>query len=75
MEFKAHIFDSEIEALEAIELINKGEGIPKNENAVTRTYTTAMKYEDIYYIYADDVTEKYLGKSKILKIETDERTI
>lgn len=59
---KAHTFNSEQEANNAINLINQGEGIPVSEDAVTRTYCEAIAYENIYYIHADEVTEKYLGQ-------------
>jgi hypothetical protein len=65
---KAHIFQTETEAFEAIETINQGEGIPVSEDAVTRTYTTAQQQDDIWYIVADDITEKYLGET--IELET-----
>lgn len=66
---KAHIFKTFKEAQEAIELINKGEGIPINEQATTRTYTQAQENEGNIYISADSVTEKYLGKPIDLKLK------
>jgi hypothetical protein len=69
---KAHTFNSEQEAQQAIDLINQGEGIPVSEDAVTRTYCEAIAYEDIYYIHADDVTEKYLGASVEIEIIHEE---
>jgi hypothetical protein len=65
---KAHIFATEQEATAAIDLINQGEGIPFNEDAVTRTYTDWQQLDDIYYIIADEVTEKYLGEPTDLEI-------
>ena len=65
---KSHIFQTEQAALEAIETINQGEGIPVSEDAVTRTYTTAQQYGDIWYIIADEITEKYLGEP--IELET-----
>jgi len=65
---KVHTFTSEQEAQQAINLINVGEGIPVNEDAVTRTYTDWQQLEDIYYILADEVTQKYLGEPTDLEI-------
>ena len=65
---KAHIFATEQEATAAINLINQGEGIPFSDDAVTRTYTDWQQLEDIYYILADEVTEKYLGEPVDLEI-------
>jgi hypothetical protein len=58
---KAHTFQTHQEAQQAIELINKGEGIPVNPEAVTRTYTQSQENDGRIYIQADAVTEKYLG--------------
>jgi hypothetical protein len=69
---KAHTFNSEQEAQQAIDLINQGEGIPVSEDAVTRTYCDAIAHEDIYYIHADEVTEKYLGASVEIEIIHEE---
>jgi hypothetical protein len=65
---KAHLFTTEAEAQQAIDLINEGEGIPVSEDAVTRTYTNYQMIEDTYYIAADKVTEKYLGKPTDLEL-------
>jgi hypothetical protein len=65
---KAHIFATEQEAQQAIDLINVGEGIPVSEDAVTRTYTNYQTAEDVYYIAADEVTEKYLGAPTDLEL-------
>jgi len=65
---KAHIFTTEAEAQQAIDLINVGEGIPVSEDSVTRTYTNHQTVEDVYYIAADEVTEKYLGKPTDLEL-------
>ena len=59
---KAHIFVTEQEAQQAIELINQGEGIPVNPEAVTRTYTEAQENEGRIFIISDEVTIKYLGE-------------
>ena len=73
MLFKAHTFTIEAEAQQAIDLINEGEGIPVSEDSVTRTYTNCQAIEDVYYIAADEVTEKYLGEATDLELpETTE---
>jgi hypothetical protein len=66
---KAHIFATEQEAQQAIDLINEGEGIPISEYSVTRTYTEFKTYNEIVYIVADEVTQKYLGNPTDLEIE------
>lgn len=65
---KAHTFTTEVEANNAIDLINQGEGIPVSDDAVTRTYCDFQQLDDIYYIVADDVTESYLGEPTDLEI-------
>ena len=72
MEFKVHLFDSLEQANNAIDLINEGEGIPINDSAITRTYATAMQQSEFWYIYADEVTEKYLGEGEIIEINNEE---
>ena len=72
MEFKVHLFDSLEQANNAIDLINEGEAIPFNDIAITRTYATAMQHEEFWYIYADEVTEKYLGEGEIIEINNEE---
>jgi hypothetical protein len=62
MYIKAHTFQTYQEAQQAIELINIGEGIPVNPEAVTRTYTEAQENEGRIFIISDEVTIKYLGE-------------
>jgi hypothetical protein len=57
-----HTFETFEAANAAIEVINQGEGIPVNPEAVTRTYTEAQENNGTIYIVADEVTEKYLGE-------------
>lgn len=66
---KFHIYNTKQEAVEAISLINKGEGIPVNEQSNTITYCEYIEHEGSYCIIADDVTVKYLG-DKTEEIET-----
>ena len=83
MFIKAHIYQTQAEAQTAIDMVNQGEGIPFNENATTLTYMPIQQYENIYYIAADEVTEKYLGEADFLEIiqteysdfETEEQQI
>ena len=58
---KVHLFTSVEEANQAIEIINKGEGIPVSPDAVTRTYCEYQENAGRIFIHADEVTEKYLG--------------
>lgn len=67
---KAHILNSQLEAEHAIQTINSGEGIPISPTATTRTYCTFEVYEGIFYIRADETTEKYLGVPRDLEILT-----
>jgi hypothetical protein len=69
---KAHIFDTLQAANEAIEVINQSEGIPVNDDAITRTYTEAQENNGTIYIAADSVTEKYLGEPTDLELIFDE---
>lgn len=69
---KSHIFTSESEANNAIDLINTGEGIPVSEDAVTRTYTQFQENNGTIFIHADEVTEKYLGASVEIEIIQEE---
>jgi hypothetical protein len=69
---KVHVFNSEAEAQQAIDLINEGEGIPISEDSVTRTYTEFQQFEGGYYITADEVTEKYLGTATDLELPNSE---
>lgn len=68
---KTHMFSTQQQANEAIETINKGEGIPVSNDSVTRTYCECISYEDIFYIQSDSVTEKYLGKPTEIEIQTE----
>ena len=65
---KAHLFTTGAEAQQAINLINQGEGIPVSKDSVTRTYTNYQTVEDVYYIAADELTEKYLGEPTDLEL-------
>lgn len=67
-----HKFEKEQEALKAIDVINKGQGIPKKPTSITQTYAQPQQYDDIWYIQADKITEKYLGQSEILTIEEND---
>ena len=72
MIFKAHIFDSLEQANNAIDTINKGEGIPINDDATTRTYTQAQENNGTIYILADEVTIQYLGEPETIEINNQE---
>ena len=69
---KVHLFDTLESANEAIELINQGEGIPVNAEAVTRTYTQAQENNGNIYILADSITQKYLSEPIDLELIYDE---
>jgi hypothetical protein len=69
---KAHIFTTEQEAQQAINLINAGEGIPISPEAVTRTYTEPQENDGRIYIAADEVTEKYLGEGIEIELKFED---
>jgi hypothetical protein len=60
MEYK-HTFNTIQEAEDAINLINKGEGIPRFPDSMTTTYCTYYEEDGKYYIDSDEVTVKYLN--------------
>ena len=74
MIFKVHLFDSLEQANNAIDTINEGEGIPVNDSATTRTYTEAQENNGNIYIFADDVTQKYLGEPTQIELVHDDLT-
>lgn len=69
MEFKVHKFATKQEALNAIKVIDEDFGFSGNQ---TQTYAQPQQHGDIWYIDADKVTEKYLGKGEILTIENND---
>jgi hypothetical protein len=52
-------FDTEEAAIAFIDKVNKGEGIPVSEDAVTKTYCDYTIEEDKYLIIKDEITSKY----------------
>ena len=71
MEFKAHVFSTENEAVNAISLIDIGENIPRFEDSETTTYCNFETNEDYFYIRADEVTRKYIKDEQTIIIEED----
>ena len=69
---KVHEFDSFEQANNAIDTINKGEGIPINDSATTRTYTEPQENNGNIYILADEVTQKYLGEPTKIELVYDD---
>ena len=69
---KVHLFDSLEQANNAIDTINKGEGIPINDSATTRTYTEPQENNDNIYILADELTQKYLGEPTKIELVYDD---
>jgi len=68
MEFKAHVFNIENEAINAISLINTGENIPRFEDSETTTYCDYSINNASFYIRADNVTRKYIHHEQIIYI-------
>jgi hypothetical protein len=58
---KAHLYATKTAAMQAVESINLGEGIPDNGN-ITRTYCEPIQVVEGWAIVQDDVTFKYLGE-------------
>ena len=71
MEFKAHVFKTKQEAINAISLIDMGENIPRFEGSETTTYCDYYANEDYYYIRADEVTRKYIKDEQTIIIEEE----
>ena len=69
---KVHTFDSFEQANNAIDTINKGEGIPINDSATTRTYTEPQENDGNIYILSDEVTQKYLGEPTEIDLVYDD---
>ena len=69
---KAHLFDSLQQANNAIDCINKGEGIPINDEATTRTYTEPQENDGNIYVLADEITQKYLGEPTEIELVYDD---
>jgi hypothetical protein len=59
---KAYIFQTEIEANEAINQINQVLGIPVSPDAITQTYTNAEQINGTWLIRHDETIESILGQ-------------
>lgn len=68
---KVHKYENKEQALQAIQVINDALGIPKNYEAVTRTYAQPIEKDDFWYFHADKVTEKYIGEGVEIEIKQD----
>jgi hypothetical protein len=66
---KVHKFNKLEQANEAISLINKGEKIPAFPDSESITYTMPIKFNDFWYISADEVTQKYIETTTEITIE------
>lgn len=64
MVIEAHVYDTEKGVLNAIEIINVGEGIPKDNNSRTTSYTQPLQFENKWLIPADEITKKYLKNTE-----------
>lgn len=69
---KAHQFADEQAANAAVQQINEGEGIGQTEANKTETYTNPFEQGGTWYVYADDITCKYLGAPIDLEIPEPE---
>jgi len=58
---KIYTFDTLEQANEAVEQINTALGIPINEEATTRTYTSVQQRDGLIYISHDETIESVLG--------------
>jgi len=58
---KAYIYNTELEANNALSLINSTLGIPKSIDSVTQTYTNSEFNNSKYIIKHDEVIESILG--------------
>jgi hypothetical protein len=57
---QGYLYSTESEALEAIALINQGEGLPNN-GFLTQTYCSTFQCNEGWYIEHDEITSKYLS--------------
>lgn len=71
MEFKAHIFSTENEAINAISIINTGENIPRFEDSETTSYCNYYANDDYFYIRADEVTRRYINQEQTVTIQEE----
>lgn len=62
---KLHRYNTKEEALDAIQKINKAEGIPAFKDSITQTYTECLEINEGFYIKADEITIKHLGEENI----------
>jgi hypothetical protein len=61
MVFKVYIYNTELEAQNAINSINSNLGIPKSIDSITQTYTTYEFNNSKYIIKHNEVIESILG--------------
>lgn len=61
MKIEAHCFETEEAAKNAIAEINEGENIPRKVDSSTTSYTDCFADGDYWYIFADEVTKKYIN--------------
>lgn len=74
MDFYGHLFNTEAEAQQAINVINQTLGIPSVQDATTQTYT---KYEVIankIFIITDDTITNILGQAQLITVELPTET-
>jgi hypothetical protein len=62
MIIKAYIFQTEIEASNAIQAINLALGIPVSPDAITQTYTNYENINGTWLIRHDETIETILGQ-------------
>lgn len=65
----AFLFATQESALQAVQTVNEGEGIPVGEDAITQTYTTPFFHEGDWYVKCDAVTSKYLANPVQIEVE------
>lgn len=58
---KAHIYNTQIDVENAINLINSTLGIPISVDAITQTYTSFEFNNEKYIIKSDEIIEGILG--------------
>lgn len=70
MDFYGHLFNTEAEAQQAINVINQTLGIPSVQDATTQTYTKYEIIDNQIFITADDTIISILGEPTLITINT-----
>ena len=62
MNFKGYLFENEIEAQEAVDMINDFFNVPKNNDSITRNWIDYEVIEKIVFIRENESLIHFLGE-------------